>query len=67
MTPGADPILAAIVDFGRKHGRGPRPAEVYAMADFRQPGGIGRLCAALSAFGEVSVQARQHPLPKSRP
>jgi len=43
-----DPLLSMLMTFADHYGRAPTPEEVHAMADFRQAGGIGRLCAALT-------------------
>lgn len=55
MTP-SDPMLRGIASFIQAYRRAPTPTEVYEMANFRQPGGIGRLCAALAAVGAGAVQ-----------
>ena len=50
-----DPLLIAIATFIDRRGREPSPDEVYAMINFRQPGGIGRACAALSKVAQNRV------------
>ncbi len=45
-------LLLDIESFVRKFGRAPSTDEVRELAEFDQPGGIERLCEALSRFGQ---------------
>lgn len=45
-------LLDFIQEYVRKRGCAPTPQEIRDMADFRQAGGIGRLCVALSRNAE---------------
>ena len=56
MAAPTDPMLQAIAKFIAANRRAPTPDEIYALADFRRPGGIGRLCAALAAVGSGAVE-----------
>ena len=56
-----DGLHQAIQRFVAEKGRAPTSDEIYAMADFRQPGGIGRLLDALVVVGkgfEVAQRGR---------
>lgn len=52
-----DPILIELVHFAATWGRAPTAAEVADIANFRQRGGVTRLCTALSKIAESYVSA----------
>lgn len=53
-----DPLLALIRSYVDRHNQTPGANQIYAAVDFRKPGGIGRLCAALEAVAEEHLADR---------
>jgi len=64
--PGGITLMHEVENFVKTHRRAPTTDEVYAMVDFRQPGGIHRLCDFVSRWGKGYLVALKRTETASR-